>query len=506
MTELGLGPESCRSLPAEYLFDTPLAPALKGIMRVVTADNVLELEERRAWERMKEKGEDMTVANCDRLLELPNEDTAEEVTDDDLAFIRDQIRLEENWSEMLDARLAQLDAQDTLSYGEDGGSEVEGNDPGFDSSQQNLDDVAETYSAISSASGVLKETISSSAVLPLLESQRYAEAEDEYQSALTSLSRQLLSTRMSLLNTVFHPSNEDDKRSSEKSEIKERYRESMKTLIMAKLDLRIYELLKDSNVMDAALPNSSVECDVSGAVDKLKAALDNAADCFVSNKDDSDLDLQLARLTNFVDTKRQILDHLLEQYSRQMVFLDLSSTDELLYEELSQLLTQTRELFQKLASGKATIQRSLDVACAFANPPAPKDSSADFHELLDAIKGLVIAEIPPLIPLEAVKDQSRSTKTATAEDVEVLQELEAEWQRKDSKCASNEKAWDDELKTFGSGLLRVGEIAVEESRTLEDPQAAIDLHRLQGQYQMASKCVLHADEVNSRASRPSATE
>ena len=72
MTDLELGPEACRTLPAEHLFDTPLAPALKGILRTVTADHVLELDQRRAWLKMKKRGEDLDAAECDRLLELDN--------------------------------------------------------------------------------------------------------------------------------------------------------------------------------------------------------------------------------------------------------------------------------------------------------------------------------------------------------------------------------------------------------------------------------------------------
>ena len=61
-------------------------------------------------------------------------------------------------------------------------------------------------------------------------------------------------------------------------------------------------------------------------------------------------------------------------------------------------------------------------------------------------------------------------------------------------------------QSHGTGLLRIGSVVAEESRTLEDPQSTVELHRLQGQYQMASKGVLHAVDVDARAARPSDKE
>ena len=62
------------------------------------------------------------------------------------------------------------------------------------------------------------------------------------------------------------------------------------------------------------------------------------------------MDLQFARLNYFVEKKRRILDHLLEQCCRQMVFLDLRGVDALMHEELSQLLNQSRDLFKNVVS------------------------------------------------------------------------------------------------------------------------------------------------------------
>ena len=49
------------------------------------------------------------------------------------------------------------------------------------------------------------DSLFSSTALPLLDTRRYAEAEDEFRAGLTSLSKQLLASRMTLLNAVFNP-------------------------------------------------------------------------------------------------------------------------------------------------------------------------------------------------------------------------------------------------------------------------------------------------------------
>ena len=71
--ELGLGTDESRSANIEHLFDTPLGPTLKALTKILTTDNVVDLDERRAWMRMKERGEDMDEENCDRVLQLRRE-------------------------------------------------------------------------------------------------------------------------------------------------------------------------------------------------------------------------------------------------------------------------------------------------------------------------------------------------------------------------------------------------------------------------------------------------
>ena len=59
-------------------------------------------------------------------------------------------------------------------------------------------------------------------------------------------------------------------------------------------------------------------------------------------------------------------------------------------------------------------------------------------------------------------------------------------------------------QSIGTSLLRTSDMVVEESRAVEDREAAVQLHRLKGKYQMASKSVLHAVDVEARASRRAA--
>ena len=58
------------------------------------------------------------------------------------------------------------------------------------------------------------------------------------------------------------------------------------------------------------------------------------------------------------------------------------------------------------------------------------------------------------------------------------------------------------IQTFGRELLRVRDSVAEESSSLEDPQLAVELNRLQRQYQMATKNVQHAVDVEAREGRP----
>ena len=72
LKELKLGNEAT-SVSAEYLFDTPLAPALTGIQVVVDADNAVDHEQWKTWSHMKKKGKDYAEAKCDQLLDLLGE-------------------------------------------------------------------------------------------------------------------------------------------------------------------------------------------------------------------------------------------------------------------------------------------------------------------------------------------------------------------------------------------------------------------------------------------------
>jgi len=503
LMELGLGDESCKTLSMEYLFDTPLAPALMGISKVVDADNVLDLEERRAWLKMKKKGEDMSLADCERLLQLENEEVPSDNYDDEIAFLEERIRQEEERRRLLDERMEQLDSDLTLLEEEE---EEEEEDDDYKSKltrsendERDLKEVSDAYSRISTFAGSLEDTVSESTALPLVESQRYADAEDEYGLELTSLTKHLLSSRMSLLNSVFKPStDESKKRSPDEVQLKERYRCSSSRLIQAKLSLEIHKvaIFPEDKVVSIF---SSLIHEARALMEKLGAALDSASEGFVSSQDGSDLDLQSARLIYFVDTKRRILDRLMEQCCRQLVFLDLRYADELLHDDLAKFLQQSKDFLQNLASEKARMQRSLDGVSAFANAPCSSQSSPAVHDAVEAVKNIILPELPPLVPVATPKEPTVPINDET--DEEVLQMLMTEWRKRLTKNEADSKAWEENLRSVGTRLLRISDTVVEESRSLQDREAAVQLHRLQGKYKMATKSVLHAVDVEARAAR-----
>jgi len=510
--ELGLGTDESRSANIEHLFDTPLGPTLKALTKILTADNMVDLDERRAWLRMKERGEDMDEENCDRVLQLRREDTIGDVTDEDIAELEEQLRQQEEMSQMLDAELARLDAKLAVINDEeetDKSDLLDSNrDIVSDSVKVGLEDVAATFSKISISSRSIGDSLFSSTALPLLDTRRYAEAEDEFRAGLTSLSKQLLASRMTLLNAVFNPPEEHaDDRKGDVLAMRDRYRCSLKKLILAKLELLLLESLPNAKMREALGSQLSTDPEFQTTIGKLSEALDCAADSFVSDKVGPDLDLQLARLNFFIETKRQILDHLMDQWCRQIAFCDLWNGDAILHEELSHFLKDVKEFSRRLASERATMQRSLDVVSGFSNAPDSNRHSRHFSNALEAVKRLVIGQLPPLVSAareEAPSDDTRqrgADSTATTDD-EVVKILQLEWQKRESRCLSDASTWDDELKTFGRELLRVRDSVAEESSSLEDPQLTVELDRLQRQYQMASKNVQHAVDVEAREGRP----
>jgi len=512
--ELGLGTDESRSANIEHLFDTPLGPTLKALTKILTADNVVDLDERRAWMRMKERGEDMDEENCNRVLQLRREDTVGDVTDEDIAQLEEQLLQQEGRSQLLDAEIARLDAK--LAVIDDEEEETVGSDL-LDSNRNILsdpvkvgvEDVEATFSKISFSSRSIGDSLFSSTGLPLLDTRRYAQAEDEFRAGLTSLSKQLLASRMTLLNGVFNPPEDHaDERKGDMLAMKDRYRCSLKKLILAKLELLLLESLPNAKMREALGSQLSTDPDFQTTVGKLSEALDGAAESFVSDKVGPDLDLQLARLNFFIETKRQILDHLMDQWCRQIAFCDLLNGDAILHEELSHFLKDVKEFSRRLASERATMQRALDEVSGFSNAPDCNRHSRHFSSALEAVKRLVIGPLPPLVSAtreEASNDDSRrrgaDAPTPTTDD-EVVKILQLEWQKRESRCLSDAATWDEELKTFGRELLRVRDSVAEESSSLEDPQLAVELNRLQRQYQMATKNVQHAVDVEAREGRP----
>ena len=104
------------------------------------------------------------------------------------------------------------------------------------------------------------------------------------------------------------------------------------------------------------------------------------------------------------------------------------------------------------ASERATMQRSLDEVSGFSNAPDCNRQACHFSSALEAVKRLVIGQLPPLLSAareEVSSDDSRrrgaDASTATTDD-EVVKMLQLEWQKRESRCLSDAATWDEELK------------------------------------------------------------
>ena len=103
------------------------------------------------------------------------------------------------------------------------------------------------------------------------------------------------------------------------------------------------------------------------------------------------------------------------------------------------------------ASERATMQRSLDEVSGFSNAPDCNRQARHFSSALEAVKRLVIGQLPPLVSAtreEASTDDSRrrGADSPTATTDEVVKMLQLEWQKRESRCLSDAATWDEELK------------------------------------------------------------
>jgi len=493
LKELKLG-EDATSVSAEYLFDTPLAPALAGISVVVDADNVVDHEQWKTWSQIKRRGKDNAEAKCDQLLDLLGEDEAE-VDDDDFAMLEEQLREEMEIGELLDDDIAEARAkQDLLSGRVERHPSVSGTDALDDRLRSDLHHVGKTFEAISKTARIIEVSTSPAMFAASSGVPRYLAAEDEFRAALTRFSKSLLSTRSSLLSSAFKtPADPLGLSRRENEELKNQYRDASRHLIRAKMEHKFQETCSNffknpPGISHQALP-TSCHLEMQELKKKLDKILDEAANCFTSCKDSSDLDLQLARLNYFVNVKRQIKDYLTDQYSRLSFLSDLLVTDRCFREDLDKFLKESLASLASTASENASKQQSLNVVSSFVNAPSPHSGSSPYSDALLAFISLVIPDVPPLLP---------SSKAVS--DEEVMELLCAEWKRREAQCAVDAEAWEKDLYPFASGLLALRDRVAKEAS--EVPQYSVELRRLTDQYKMATKTVTRAVDLHARASKP----
>ena len=90
------------------------------------------------------------------------------------------------------------------------------------------------------------------------------------------------------------------------------------------------------------------------------------------------------------------------------------------------------------------MQRSLDGVSAFANAPCSSQSSPAVHDAVEAVKNIILPELPPLVPVATPKEPTVPINDET--DEEVLQMLTTEWRKRLTKNEADSKAWEENLR------------------------------------------------------------
>lgn len=481
------------SASSAYLFDTPLAEMLAGVLKVVGADNVLDLDEIGMWNELQQKGEVLDEATCDAILQLDSEDESDEDYDD-IEELREQLRIAEERDRELSRQIAEADARKDILYGLEAPSTtpaLAGCDSG--NSSIDLDAAACVYSSSDRSTREI-EAVS----FEQLGAVRYLSSEEEFLSCLTSFSKQLLSTPMSLLDSGLKSTSQSSilsKDSDELDELQVRYREASRKLARGKMELKYEEMLSSLHAEDNSV-SSLTKYDHESEVlrGKFSSVLEDASKAFVFCKDASDLDLQLARLRFCHDAKKRILEHLVDQLSRHVVFADLLAADSLFYRNLKSFLGETKESISLMTTKKSSTQRSLDVISSFANAPLGF-SKSDLSLGFSALTRLVVDDLPPLVSSES--EQSGCSTMFSIEEMAFL--LADEWDSREYDFDAEDKAWANDLQKCGAGLRKMDDHLYVKSRALLDPRVTAELFRLKDQLHLAKKSTAQAVELSGRA-------
>lgn len=490
--------DEAASVPSAYLFDTPLGGLLTGLLKVIHTDNVLDLDEVTIWNELQRKGKALDEAKCDALLKLQCEDESDDDYDD-IAELRELLRQKEERSKDLSQQIADAQALENQLHDVEPMSHhsVNGN---CESALycSDLDTAACPYKRSRIAAREMEE-ISEAVAFEPSNYSRYLTSEDEFRSSLTSFSKHLLATPTSLLDSAFKSRSRPSSLSRDSDVLEElqvRYQDASKALARGKMEFKYQEIMSALHT-DVGPRNNGPKSNDDPNEDTLRGTfslvLDAASKAFVFCKDSTDLDLQLGRMRFCNEAKNRIMEHLVDQFSRQIISEYLISADFLFHCNLGAFLGEMKNSISLLTSTKSSKQRSLDVVFSFANAP-PVISQSDLARGLSALMRLTIGEIPNLISEDEQRDSWASMSIE-----EVILVLSDEWELRQTKNEAAERAWANDLEICGASLLKIDDKLKVKSRALLDLRFTTELSRLKDQSQMAKESIRQAVQLSDKA-------
>jgi len=460
---------------------------------VVETDSVLNLEEVKSWNELMQKGKVLDEASCDAILDLQSEDESDDDYED-IDELRAQLHAAEERDKELSRQLkdaqSQQDHLDSLDYGR---SYQVGARHEDDEIVEDMNFVARVYDGCSGSARNI-EAASSAVAFESSDCARYLSSEEEFRSCLTSFSKQLLSTPMSLLDSAMKTSSHSPslwKDADLLDDLEKQYRDASKRLAQGKMELKYQQLLSSRHVEDTSGTLSKFEPNAENLRGRFSSVLRSASKAFVFCKDSSDLDLQLNRLRFCDEAKGRVLERLNDQLSRHVVFADLLCADISFHLNLERFFCETKDSISRVASKKSSFQRSLDVVSSFANAP-PIFAGSALASGFSALMRLVDDDIPQL------PDSTGSGRSEWSIE-KTIAFLAAGWNSREHNCDEKVQAWGEELEKCGSGTFKMEDRLTSESRVVSNPRITIEMLRLGDKQHMAKKCIRRAVELIGRA-------
>lgn len=314
---------------------------------------------------------------------------------------------------------------------------------------------------------------------------QYLTSEDSASAALTRLSKLLLSDQKKQL-LISMPISADalthDNASNENTELMNHFNDAMKDSIRSKAELAFFKGCRESLVgimtVSAAPPAvslssvSSVNHELQGLRSSISLALPEVKLHFVSSKDSSDLDIRIARLKYFLDSKQLIQNWIQNQCSRLETLLSLLIRDQLFHSGLRKFIQDLLSTLQELASQRADVEAFLQGVVEKASLPA--EQSGSIRELFNSFHAIAShqLDLPELLPTGAAEKDVAAALSALTDCLDLSEEINA----KDGA------SWEVEAEKGASDLDLLTQYVKSEMKAVRDKAESEEFNALESQF------------------------